>query len=146
VRIAVVAQNPSATNDALVREFLLRWEERDVEQLVEMCTDDAVWHHRPLPPAVGSDGIREFAQRFADVPDGPYEILLQVADDRVVMNERLDRVTFGGQLAELRSCGVFEIENGRIKAWRRAVAESARLRDEFEAWVGGRLDLPLQPL
>jgi len=23
-----------------------------------------------------------------------------------------------GQLAELRSCGVFEIENGRIKAWR----------------------------
>jgi limonene-1,2-epoxide hydrolase len=36
----------------------------------------------------------------------------------VVMNERLDRVTFGGQLAELRSCGVFEIEDGRIKAWR----------------------------
>jgi hypothetical protein len=34
----------------------------------------------------------------------------------------------------------------RIKAWKRAVAESARLRDEFEAWVGGRLTLPLQAL
>jgi hypothetical protein len=34
----------------------------------------------------------------------------------------------------------------RIKAWKRAVAESARLRDEFEAWVGGRLALPLQAL
>ena len=33
------------------------------------------------------------------------------------MNERLDRVTFGGHLAELRACGVFEIEDGRIKAW-----------------------------
>ena len=105
-------------NDTLVREFLLLWEQRDTDKLVAACTEDAVWHHRPLPPAVGRDGIREFAQRFADVPGGPYEILLQVADDRVVMNERLDRVTFGGRLAELRACGVFEIEDGRIKAWR----------------------------
>jgi len=34
----------------------------------------------------------------------------------------------------------------RIKAWRRAVAESVRLRDEFEAWTSGRLALPLQSL
>jgi limonene-1,2-epoxide hydrolase len=27
-------------------------------------------------------------------------------------------VTVGGQLAELRSCGVFEIEDGHILAWR----------------------------
>ena len=72
-------------NDALVREFLLLWEQRDTDKLVAACTEDAVWHHRPLPPAVGRDGIREFAQRFADVPGGPYEILLQVADDRVVV-------------------------------------------------------------
>ncbi len=105
-------------NDALVREFLLLWEQRDVERLVAACTEDAVWHHRPLPPAVGRDGIREFARQFVEVPGGPYAILRQVADDDLVMNERLDRVTFGGELAELRSCGVFEIEGGRIKAWR----------------------------
>jgi len=105
-------------NDTLVREFLLLWEQRDVEGLVAACTDDAVWHHRPLPPAVGCGGIRAFAEQFADVPGGPYEILLQVADDRAVMNERLDHVTFGGRLAELRACGVFEIEDGRIKSWR----------------------------
>ena len=51
-------------------------------------------------------------------PGGPYEILLQVAGDQVVMNERLDQVTVDGQLLALRSCGVFEIEDGRIKAWR----------------------------
>ena len=94
------------------------WEQRDTDKLVEACTADAVWHHRPLPPAVGRDGIREFAQQFGDVPGGPYEILLQVANDEVVMNERLDHVTVGGALVELRSCGVFEIEDGRIKAWR----------------------------
>ena len=85
------------------------------------------------PPAVGRDGIREFAQRFADVPGGPYEILLQVADDRVVMNERLDRVTFGGRLAELRACGVFEIEDGRIKAWRDYFDTGSLSDDELPA-------------
>ena len=105
-------------NDALVREFLLLWEQRDTDRLVTACTEDAVWHHSPLPPAVGRAGIREFANRYADVPGGPYEILRQVADDRVVMNERLDRVTYNGALVELKACGVFEIEDGRIAAWR----------------------------
>jgi len=105
-------------NDALVREFLLLWEQRDTDRLVAACTEDAVWHHSPLPPAIGREGIRAFAERFADVPGGPYEILRQVADDRVVMNERLDRVTFNGALVELKACGVFEIEDGRIAAWR----------------------------
>ena len=50
-------------NDALVREFLLLWEQRDTDKLVAACTEDAVWHHRPLPPAVGREhGIREFAR------------------------------------------------------------------------------------
>jgi hypothetical protein len=34
----------------------------------------------------------------------------------------------------------------RIAAWRRAVAECERLRDEFEAWTSGRLQLPLNAL
>jgi hypothetical protein len=34
----------------------------------------------------------------------------------------------------------------RAKAWRRALSESERLRDEFEAWVGGRLALQPRPL
>jgi limonene-1,2-epoxide hydrolase len=105
-------------NDQLVRDFLILWEQRATDELVAACTEDVVWHHRPLPAAVGRAGIREFAERFADVPGGPYEILLQVAGERAVFNERLDRVTVGGKLVELRACGVFEIEEGRIKAWR----------------------------
>ena len=34
------------------------------------------------------------------------------------MNERLDHATFGGDQRELRACGVFEIEDGRVTAWR----------------------------
>ena len=35
---------------------------------------------------------------------------------------------------------------GRVRAWQQAVAESQRLSDEFEAWLDGRIDLPLLPL
>ncbi len=34
----------------------------------------------------------------------------------------------------------------RVAAWSTAVKESERLRDEFTAWVGGRLALDVQPL
>jgi len=105
-------------NDRIVRDFLLLWEQRDTEQLVAICTEDAVWEHRPLPPEIGRDAIRAFCERFENVPGGPYEILHQVAGDQFVFNERLDRVTVGSGLIELPVCAVFEIEDGRIKAWR----------------------------
>jgi len=35
---------------------------------------------------------------------------------------------------------------GRVAAWAAAVQESERLRDEFAAWVGGTLDIEVQPL
>ena len=35
---------------------------------------------------------------------------------------------------------------GRAAAWTRAVQESERLRDEFSAWVGGALNVEVQPL
>jgi limonene-1,2-epoxide hydrolase len=108
----------SEANDALVREFLIRWERRDTDWLVEACTEDAVWHHRPLEPSAGRDAIRAFCERFEAVPGGPYQILAQVASDRIVMNERVDQVTVGDRLLPLHACGVFDVEDGRIKGWR----------------------------
>jgi len=108
----------TAESDKLVRDFLLIWESRDTERIVAACTEDAVWHFRPLKPIVGRDAIRAFAQEYASIPGGPYEIGLQVATERVVMNERTDHVTLDGKSITLATCGVFEIEDGRIKAWR----------------------------
>lgn len=110
--------NVNEANDALVREFLLRWARRDTDWLVSACDQDAVWHHRPLEPSIGREAIRSFCERFDAVPGGPYEVLAQVASDRLVMNERLDHVTVGDELRVLHVCGVFEIEDGRIVGWR----------------------------
>jgi limonene-1,2-epoxide hydrolase len=46
------------------------------------------------------------------------EIHRQVSDGQVVMHERTDRFSYEGREHTLPVCAVFEIENGRIAAWR----------------------------
>jgi limonene-1,2-epoxide hydrolase len=107
-----------ASNNTLVREFLEAWERRDTEYIVDQFTDDGVYHSIPLAPIVGKPAIREFVAKFADRPPGRLVIHHQVASDNIVMNERTDFITLNGRPVVLPICGVFEIENGRIKAWR----------------------------
>ena len=108
----------AADNDALVREFLAAWERRDTEHIVDCFTDDGVYHSTPLTPIVGKEAIREFVAGFERTPPGRLVIRHQVATDDIVMNERTDYITLNGKPVTLPITGVFEIENGRIKAWR----------------------------
>ena len=110
--------NRSAANDAMVRAFLAAWERRDADHIVDRFTDDAVYHSIPLTPIVGKPAIRAFVEGFAGVPPGRLVIHHQVATDDVVMNERTDHITLNGRPVVLPISGVFEIVDGRIKAWR----------------------------
>ncbi len=109
---------PEATNDAMVRAFLAAWERRDTPFILDCFTDDAVYYSIPLTPIVGKEAIRAFVTKFGDVPPGRLEIRHQIASADVVMNERTDYITLNGSPVVLPICGVFEIEGGRIKAWR----------------------------
>jgi len=108
----------AAANDALVRAFLVAWERRDTEHIVDCFSDDGVYHSVPLAPIAGKAAIRAFVEHFVDVPPGRLEIHHQVATDHVVLNERTDTFTRNGREVVLPICGVFEIEDGRIRAWR----------------------------
>jgi len=105
-------------NDAMIREFIAAWERRDTEHIVDAFTDDGVYHSVPLTPIVGKAAIREFVSGFVDVPPGRLQIHHQVAVGNIVMNERTDYLTMNGAPVVLPICGVFEIEGGRIRAWR----------------------------
>ena len=108
----------AAANDAMIRAFIAAWERRDTDFIVDCFTDDGVYHSTPLTPIVGKAAIREFVAGFAEVPPGRLEIRHQVASAHVVMNERTDFLTMSGRPVTLPITGVFEIEDGRIKAWR----------------------------
>jgi limonene-1,2-epoxide hydrolase len=107
-----------SSSDTIVREFLLAWERRDTDQIMSFCTDDAVWHIPSMDPIVGKPAIREFVTSYEGVPPGRFEIGHQLASESVVMNERTDHFSVNGREIAVPICGVFEIDAGRIKAWR----------------------------
>ena len=108
----------AAENDALVRRFLAAWERREVDVVLECLNDDAVYHAMPLAPIVGKAALHEWVAHFADAPPPRLDVHHQVANEHVVINERTDYMTLNGRAVTLPICAVFEIEEGRIKAWR----------------------------
>jgi len=108
----------ASANDALIRDLMAAWERRDTRFIVDHFTDDAVYHAIPLRPISGKAALEAWVATFEDVPPGRLAIRNQVVGDDVVMNERTDRITIEGTEVTLPICAVFEIEEGRVKAWR----------------------------
>ena len=114
----MVPDDRAEADDALVRDFMVAWERRDTEFILDRFTEDAVYHSVPLTPIVGKAAIAAWVRGFADVPPGRLEVRHQVASGDVVMNERTDFITLNGRAVTLPICGVFEMHEGRIRAWR----------------------------
>jgi limonene-1,2-epoxide hydrolase len=105
---------------ALVTKFLATWDSGDVDATLDLFADDAVYHNMPLDPAVGKQAIRKLVTQYVGTMEGGLhaEIHHQLVDGNIVMNERTDSFTINGRKIALPVCGVFEIENGKVKAWR----------------------------
>ncbi|MDT5100855.1 MAG: limonene,2-epoxide hydrolase [Mycobacterium sp.] len=110
----------TSSADDLVTEFCAKWATPDPEELAGYFTEDAVYHNIPMEPVQGRDAIEQFIAGFVVGFDGiDFQVHRQVSDGDLVMNERTDVMRRkGGEPIPLPVTGVFEIENGRIKAWR----------------------------
>ena len=112
------AADVAAANDQLVRQFVAAWEQRDSDFIIGCLTEDAVYHSMPLSPIVGKEAIADWVRRFEGVQPGRLEVHHQIATGDIVMNERTDRILLNGHPVTLPITGVFEIHDGRIRAWR----------------------------
>lgn len=109
----------SASNEELIRDFCLAWSRRDIDELVGYFTADAVYHNIPMDPVKGTDAIRNVLNLF--VP-GSSEIAWTIhniaSNGSLVFTERTDRFVVGDKSIDLPVAGVFEIDDGKIAAWR----------------------------
>jgi limonene-1,2-epoxide hydrolase len=105
---------------AVVDRFIAAWSRRNIDELMEFFTADAVYENVPIdPPNVGGEAIRKTIEQFAgSASQIEFVVHRQAATGNVVMNERTDRFEIAGKWIEARVMGVFEIEGGKIKAWR----------------------------
>lgn len=104
----------------VVDQFIAAWSRRNIDELMDFFTADAVYENVPVdPPNRGSEDIRKTIEGFAGgATEIEWVVHNQVAAGSVVMNERTDRFEIAGKWIELRVMGVFEVEGGKIKAWR----------------------------
>lgn len=108
-----------ADNAAIIREFVAAWSRLDADELTGYFTEDGIYHNMMLPPVQGHAALRPFIAGFlASWSSAQWELVNLVASDDLVVAERVDRAVAGGKPVALPCCGVFELRDGKIAAWR----------------------------
>jgi limonene-1,2-epoxide hydrolase len=109
-----------STNLETIRRFCEAFSRRDPDEILAFFTDDAVYHNMPMPPVQGKAGIKTVLDMFLKPAESVEFIVLKIAEDEdgAVLTERLDKFSLGGKNVELPVMGVFELEGGKISAWR----------------------------
>lgn len=109
-----------STNAEAVRQFIAAWSRLDVEELLGYFAPEGTYHNMPITPVSGHQALRPFITGFiAGWAETNWEVLHLVEHGDVVIAERVDRtVTRDGKQVDLPCCGVFEMEQGKIKVWR----------------------------
>ena len=111
-----------SANTDLIDQFTAAWAHKDLDEVMAFFTDDAVYTNIPMDPPdnVGKEAIRKAIEGFLGMAEKIEFVTHHQSenDQGVVMNERTDRFFVGEKWVELPVMGVFEIEGGKIKAWR----------------------------
>ncbi|MDP1964721.1 MAG: limonene-1,2-epoxide hydrolase family protein [Reyranella sp.] len=107
------------TNEEIVRDFIAAWSRLDIDEIVAYFAPDGTYYNMMNKPVSGHDNLRRFIGGFVkDWTKTTWDILNIVARGNVVMAERLDRTQVAGKGVDLPCCGVFELEDGKIRMWR----------------------------
>ena len=106
-------------NTELVTAFCRAWSNRDVDEILGFFAEGAVYHNMPMPPMEGKPAIKTILQQIVSPTTWiEWETLNMAEAGNIVFTERVDRFEMAGKKVELPVAGVFEIESGKIKAWR----------------------------
>ena len=110
-------------NSAVIDQFVAAWSTLDLDEILSFFTPDAVYTNIPIEPAnVGTEAIRKTIEGFVGMSDQIEFVVSHQAENAagVVMNERVDRFHLKAEARWIEApvMGVFELEGGKIKAWR----------------------------
>lgn len=103
-----------------VRDFIAKWEARDVDGIVAAFSDDPCYHNIPMEPLTSKAAIRAFIAPFLEPATRVEWTVHFIAEDAngVVLTERTDAFEFGLQRIALPVMGTFEFSDGKLSKWR----------------------------
>jgi limonene-1,2-epoxide hydrolase len=105
--------------EKVVSDFCQAFARRNLDEIMNFFSEDAVYHNIPMDPARGKAAIKAVINTFLPGSQSiEFKILHTASMGNVVMNERVDMFVMGGKHVQLPVAGVFEIRGGKIAAWR----------------------------
>lgn len=110
---------PLETVQSFMAAFISGWATGDAATVAAFFAEDAVYHNGPLEPVRGRDAIEATLAGFmalggrVDV-DMPYIL----ANESIVMTERIDHFMRPEGTVSLAVMGIFEVKGDQITAWR----------------------------
>ena len=106
-------------NIAIVRAFIQAWERLDPVELASYFHEAGCYHNIPAKPVTGRAAVQQFITGFIKTwTQTDWEILTLIGEGEVVVCERIDRTRTQNGDVDLPCCGVFLMEDGKIKLWR----------------------------
>jgi len=106
------------SNIPLIENFVAAFNRDDLEAAFGLMAEDILYHNIPMPPVRGVAAVRQFFLETGLPTHNDWRILHIAENGPVVMTERVDNMQLAGKPISLPVMGIFEIENGRIQAWR----------------------------
>jgi len=104
---------------AIVEQMFEGWHALDPDAILSTFADGATMQSMMKVPYHGKTEIRAMLDGFfSGATRVEVEILSRIVNGKLVVFERRDHFTFKGKLGTLPVVGVFEIEDGLIRAWR----------------------------
>lgn len=99
--------------------FIAAWDARDPAALGAFFAENAVYHNGPLEPVAGREAIEATLAGFMAMGGRvDVDVVNLLADESIVMTERVDHFIRPERTVSLPVMGIFEIREGLITAWR----------------------------
>ena len=106
-------------NVQTIKDFIAAWSNLDSDELVGYFSEDGIYYNMPTQPVQGKEQLKQFIRSFiSNWTKTNWDTLNIIGEGDVVIAERLDRTEVGDIKVDLPCCGVFEMEDGKIKVWR----------------------------
>ncbi|MEQ8861217.1 MAG: limonene-1,2-epoxide hydrolase family protein [Pseudomonadales bacterium] len=106
------------TNSDIVVAFVDAWNRMDWDAVINLLTDDVIYHNIPMEKIEGKAAVRAAITGMQPLAVD-WRILSIAENGDKVLTERVDDFDMpGGRHLSMPVMGTFEISDGRISAWR----------------------------
>lgn len=102
----------------VVRSFVAAWNANDLERILAHLHEQVVYHNIPMAPVHGRAAVRTYLEAIGGFDWIDWKLHAIAADGARVLTERSDDFGLRGRSISLPIMGIFEIEDGLIRAWR----------------------------